>query len=210
MQQPEHDLRPFQASIASPRRYVSLALVAALHVVVIWAFASGFAAAVVKKGVDELKTEVVKEAPPDQPKAPPPPPPDLAKPPPPFVPPPDINIASEAPSTTAISSVQSRRPAPPPPAKIVPPRAYGRTHTTPEYPPISRRLGEQGTVLLKIVIDANGDVTDASVEKSSGYSRLDSAAVSWVKRHWRYHPATQNGKPIAITTRAKVRFDLRQ
>ena len=116
---------------------------------------------------------------------------------------------SDAPATNAISNIQNKRPAPVQ-ARPTPPTTYGRTHTIPEYPPISRRLGEQGTVLLKIVIDANGDVTSATVEKSSGYSRLDEAAVSWVKRHWRYHPATLNGKPIAVTTQAKVRFDLRQ
>ncbi len=73
--------------------------------------------AFINKLPDEFKAQVVEQKPPDQEKTPPPPPPDLAKPPPPFVPPPDINIQSEAPSTNAISNVQSRRPAPPPPVE---------------------------------------------------------------------------------------------
>jgi protein TonB len=205
MQQPEHDLRPFQASAASPRRYISFAVVAALHIVVIYALAAGLAAKVIAKLPTELKAEVVQQKPPEQEKTPPPPPPDMAKPPPPFVPPPDISIQSNAPATNAISNVQSKRAAPPP--RVVPPRPAGR-QTVPTYPPISRRLGEQGTVLLRITVSANGDVVAAKVEKSSGYSRLDRAALEWVRRR-HYHPATQGGRAIAAQTLIRYTFNLR-
>ena len=209
MQQPEHDLRAFQTSYTSPRRYISLGLVAALHVVLIWALATGLATQFIKKLPDEFKAQVVKQKPPSQPKTPPPPPPQLAKPPPPFVPPPEINIQTTTTNTTAISNVQSRHVAPPAPAKIEPPRPSGRRHDCYSgYPPISKRLGEEGKVLVEFTVSADGSVTNAKVAKSSGYSRLDRAAVQCVS-DFHYHPATQGGKPIAIRTKVQVAYELR-
>ncbi len=207
MHQPEHDLRPFQASAASPRRYISFGLVAALHVVVIYALASGLAASVIAKLPTELKAEVVQQKPPEQEKTPPPPPPDLAKPPPPFVPPPDISIQTNAPAGNAISNVQSKRVVPV--VRTIPPRPVGRRHDcTSGYPPISRRLGEQGKVMIQFVVNADGSVSNVKVDRSSGYSRLDNAATMCVG-YWRYKPAMQGGKPIAVTTKALVTYQLR-
>ena len=83
------------------------------------------------------------------------------------------------------------------------------THTIPPYPPLSIRLEEQGTVMLRLEISTDGSVTNATVEKSSGSSRLDQAAITWVIQNWRYQPATKNGVPVATTTEAAVKFDLR-
>ncbi len=209
MKQPEHS-RPFgQQKPLTPGRMISIGLVAALHLFVIYALASGLATEFVNKLPDELKAEVVQEAK-VQPKTPPPPPPQLVKPPPPFVPPPEFSIQSNAPSSTAISQVTGKR-APPPPkveARIVPPRATGRRHDCYEgYPPISKRLGEQGKVLLRVTVTDSGAVKDAKVVKSSGYSRLDAAAVSCVSG-WQYAPATQAGKPITIATEISVVYQL--
>ena len=214
MHQPEHDLRAFQSSPASPNRVFALVAVAALHVVVIYGLASGLANQLIKKLPDEFKAEVVKEAPPPEDKAPPPPPPDLAKPPPPFVPPPDINISSEAPATNAISNVQSKVAAPPPPA----PPAERPTQPSlltsslgkldDYYPPMARRLNQEGIVTLRVTVNADGTVADAAVESSSGYTSLDEAAVRFAKERMRYHPGTQGGKPVAMTTLTKVKFKL--
>jgi periplasmic protein TonB len=86
----------------------------------------------------------------------------------------------------------------------------GGTHTTPDYPVLDRRLDHQGTVRLALQIDALGVVTGASVEKSSGYDGLDAAAIDWVKAHWRYKPAMQNGTAMPTTTQASVVFRLTQ
>lgn len=83
------------------------------------------------------------------------------------------------------------------------------THTIPPYPPLSIRLEEQGTVMLRLEISADGSVTNASVEKSSGSSRLDQAAIAWVIQNWRYQPATHDGVAVPTTTEAAVKFDLR-
>ena len=148
MQTPEHDLRSFQTPVAAPRRFISVGLVVLLHVVIIYALASGLAAQMIQKLPDELKAEVVQEKPPEQEKLPPPPPPDLTKPPPPFVPPPDIAIADTGPSN-AITAVQSHV-APVAAPQISSAVPIGRKHDCEQdYPPVSRRLSEQGRVLMK-------------------------------------------------------------
>lgn len=208
MQQPTHDLRPFQASIVSPRRFVSLGLVGVLHVVLIWALATGLANQLIQKLPDELKTEVVKQKPPEEEKTPPPPPPDMVKPPPPFVPPPDITIQAEGPSTNAITNVQSHQAVPV--SRLVPPHPIGHTHDCQShYPPISVRLSEQGTVTVKYAVAVDGSIGAVSIEASSGYPRLDDAAVECVQKYWRQTPATQNGKPVALNVVARIRYQLR-
>ena len=97
----------------------------------------------------------------------------------------------------------------PPPIVMMPARAIMATHTTPDYPPVSRRLGEQGTLRLRLTIGVDGMVEDARVEVSSGHQRLDDAAVQWVKAHWRYEPAMQGPKPIPATATAEVTFRLK-
>jgi periplasmic protein TonB len=82
------------------------------------------------------------------------------------------------------------------------------THTIPAYPPIAVRLNQTGNVKLRLTIDEHGVVTVASVEKSSGYDSLDNAAVAWVIAHWRYRPATKDGAPIASVADALVTFRL--
>ena len=88
------------------------------------------------------------------------------------------------------------------------PRAMAGTHTIPDYPPIDTRLGHEGTVMLKLAIDERGIVTDAVVERSSGYGSLDQAAVNWVKAHWRYYPATHAGDPVTSSADVTVTFRL--
>lgn len=97
---------------------------------------------------------------------------------------------------------------PPPPVVFTPARAIAATHTIPEYPPLSRRLGEKGTLRLKLTLDEKGTVTMATVVNSSGFPRLDEAAVNWIKSHWRYAPAMQGSRPVASTTDAIVEFRL--
>lgn len=207
MQTPQHDLRAFQTPVAAPRRFISVGLVALLHVVIIYALASGLAAQMIQKLPDELKAEVVQEKPPEQQKLPPPPPPDLTKPPPPFIPPPDINVADTGPSN-AITSVQSQQ-APVVAPQITAPQPTGRKHDCDAgYPPVSKRLGEEGKALLKYSVQEDGSVTGVAVVKSSGYSRLDDAAVQCVQA-WRYKPATQGGRAIAVSTQSMITYQLK-
>lgn len=65
----------------------------------------------------------------------------------------------------------------------------------PPYPPVSRRLAESGRVVLRVELDASGRVGTAQVTTSSGYRRLDAAAVAAVMS-WRCQPAQRNGQPV--------------
>ena len=64
----------------------------------------------------------------------------------------------------------------------------------PGYPAISRRMNEQGKTTVRVLIGADGQPQRAEIGKSSGYSRLDDAAVATVLR-WRYVPGKRGGVP---------------
>lgn len=76
------------------------------------------------------------------------------------------------------------------------------------YPPLARRLNEQGAVLLKFVVTPQGTVENPVVVNSSGFADLDAAAIEAVKT-WRYKPARKGDVPIAVQIEANVRFQLR-
>lgn len=77
----------------------------------------------------------------------------------------------------------------------------------PVYPPLSRRLGEEGTVLLKVDVSAAGAVTAVAVERSAGYARLDEAARKTVMR-WRFVAARRGEENVASTVLVPVTFAL--
>ena len=64
----------------------------------------------------------------------------------------------------------------------------------PDYPSASRRMEEEGTVTLKFLIDADGRVLQADIEKSSGFNRLDEAARNALSK-CQFRPGTVDGKP---------------
>jgi periplasmic protein TonB len=65
----------------------------------------------------------------------------------------------------------------------------------PAYPPLSRRLGEEGKLVLRVELDESGRVNIARVATSSGFKRLDEAAMAAVKT-WRCNPPQRNGQPV--------------
>lgn len=83
------------------------------------------------------------------------------------------------------------------------------THTTPPYPALDARLGNQGTVLLRLVIGPDGAVRAASVVRSSGFAGLDQAAIAWVVVHWRYRPAERGGAAVESAANVAVSFNLK-
>jgi len=66
----------------------------------------------------------------------------------------------------------------------------------PVYPPISRKLREEGRVLLRVRVDAGGRVEAAEIAASSGFDRLDEAALQAVRR-WRFAPARSGERTTA-------------
>ena len=65
----------------------------------------------------------------------------------------------------------------------------------PVYPRLSQRLKEQGEVLLKVQVGVDGEPLGINLQQSSGYARLDQAALKAVTQ-WRFEPAQSNGKPV--------------
>lgn len=189
-----------------------IVFVVALHVGLIYALATGLAVRFAKYVPPILEAHIVEQPHKPPPEQPPPPDVKLQQPPPvATVPPPDINIQSP-PVASPITVVRAppNPVRPPAPIASTPVQSVGSTHTIPPYPPLARRLNHEGVVLLNITIGVTGAITAVQVAQSSGFDELDQAAEEWVKTHWRYRPATQGGHPVASTTQARVRFNLRE
>ena len=77
----------------------------------------------------------------------------------------------------------------------------------PAYPIQARRRGLQGTVMLKVLVDAGGSVADVRLAESSGHSILDQAAINAV-RGWIFTPGTTGGRPKQMWVMVPVRFVL--
>ncbi len=152
------------------------------------------------------------------PKKPPPPKRVIAAPPPPvpapapFVAPPPrpVELPPEPPVVLAPPAPPAppTSPAPPPPPKMIPASAVQYLDPPQiSYPRQSRRLGEEGQVMVRVYIDEAGLPRQVHVEQSSGHSRLDEAAVAGV-RLARFKPYTENGQPVGGWARIPVPFEL--
>lgn len=78
---------------------------------------------------------------------------------------------------------------------------------TPTYPRLSREQGEQGKVLLRVFVNAEGQVQQVSLRKTSGHERLDSAAQETVKQ-WRFVPAHRGAQAVSAWVVVPVSFSL--
>lgn len=87
------------------------------------------------------------------------------------------------------------------------PAAYAH-NPKPPYPLLSRRLGEEGMVKLSVLVAADGSVAEVTVAKSSGYPRLDRAALETVQTTWRFAPARADGRPVAARVIVPIEFKL--
>ena len=77
------------------------------------------------------------------------------------------------------------------------------------YPPASQRLGETGTVVVRVSIGVDGRVLRATIAQSSGFARLDDAAVRRALAKWRFVPALENGVAVEGEREVPVIFRLR-
>lgn len=171
----------------------------------------------------ELVAPEPAKPPPPPPKATPKPPPPApvmaAKPrpspePPPFVapPPPPEPPPLAAPTAPPVPPAPPMPPAPPAPAPAAP-RAVVLTETDwlkqvmPVYPLASQRLNEQGNVVIRAVIDVHGIPRQLKVHRSSGFPRLDEAALSAASQS-RVKPRTENGVPFEFAVLMPYGFEL--
>ncbi len=82
-----------------------------------------------------------------------------------------------------------------------------RNRVEPTYPSSSRRAGEEGTVRLKVLVDEKGRPRDVAIATSSGFARLDQAAMEAVRK-WRFEAATDGTHPITAWTQVAITFRL--
>jgi periplasmic protein TonB len=100
-------------------------------------------------------------------------------------------------------------PAPPAPPRIELPSSSADylNNPRPPYPPLSKRLGEQGKVVVRVFIEVDGTASRAEVRSSSGFERLDQTALQTALR-WRYVPGKRAGVPEAMWFNVPINFVL--
>lgn len=136
----------------------------------------------------------------------------------PAKPQPLLAVAEAAPAATAAVS-------PPPPADPLPPAAPVTAaapapvtaprfnadylnNPAPAYPPLSRRLREEGRVMLRVLVDARGLPERVELRHSSGHERLDRVALETV-RQWKFVPARRGEDAVSAWVIVPISFSLR-
>lgn len=138
---------------------------------------------------------------------------------PPAVPAPRIAALRDAPATTPVAvppaptlaappPVVAAPPAPPQPAS--PPRfdADYLDNPKPVYPAISRRLREEGTVIVRVRVGADGMPLEVQLHAGSGFVRLDNAALTTVQ-HWKFVPARLGDAAVSANVLVPIVFSLK-
>lgn len=199
---------PMHTSTGStPRRTGLLILVAGLHVLIVYglmvatgvvrqpAFVTPIEAVFIPESTSEPEPEIKIKPEIDQPVAVDEPVPEVQ-----FeeavTPPSDVPVPASA---NAISGSQQQG-APAQDLKTA-------NRVDPIYPPASRRAGEEGTVRLKVLVDTSGRASNVAVTRSSGFPRLDQAAMEAVRK-WRFVAATDGTNKIQAYTQVAVTFRL--
>lgn len=96
-----------------------------------------------------------------------------------------------------------------PPREVAPTALGYGSRTTVKYPAEALRRREHGTVILRVLVGADGSAEQVEIETSSGSRSLDSAARDAV-RHWTFRPGTRNGVAQSAWARVPIAFDLTQ
>jgi periplasmic protein TonB len=133
----------------------------------------------------------------------------------PVKPPPVVSAPVEAPSPIVVAPPPPAPPAPPEPVFAPPPlpvtqpifNADYLDNPPPRYPALSRRIGEQGRVVLRVLVNPGGTAEEVQVRTSSGHPRLDASARETV-RGWKFAPARQGTEPIAAWVLIPISFKL--
>lgn len=218
--------------LTRPKRITMIvASVLLFHGAALWALQSGLLRRAVKVLVPaELLSDLIEPAPPIVPPPPAPPAPTTVKPvlhraptsvhqPAPEL----LALADPTPAANAPSGVRNPVAAPEavtapvspaPPAPAAPPRvelpssdADYLQNPKPPYPPLSKRLGEQGKVVVRALIGLDGTAQQAQIKQSSGFERLDQSALATVQR-WRYVPGKRAGVAEAMWFNVPITFVL--
>lgn len=133
------------------------------------------------------------------------------------VPPPPMPVVAATPEPQPITAPAPREP----PAVVQAPQepeevtltsqmltAIYLSNPKPSYPYVSRRMGEQGTVLLRVFVSVAGAATSIELKESSGFTRLDRAALDAVQ-DWKFLPAKRGEQPVAAWVIVPIKFSLK-
>lgn len=110
-------------------------------------------------------------------------------------------------TTPAATPTQTGKPQGAPAFSLPSSEAHGLNNPKPAYPRVSRRLNEQGQVVIRVFVAADGSAQQGEVKTSSGYDRLDQEALRTVLR-WRFVPGQRFGAPEAMWFNVPVNFVL--
>ena len=193
----------------SATRTSAAAVVIAGHAAVIYALAVTMGVVEAPPIVEPIKAVIIDSPPVEpEPHVPPETPPTAQQ---PVV---EVPLPEIPPMTTPVETITV------PPATEVPPGAEPSTapvmeakslsvtrRVEPVYPPASRRLDEQGAVRLRVLVDERGRPREVQIAKSSGFDRLDEAAVTAVRR-WQFSPAMRESRAVTAWTQVNVLFQL--
>lgn len=208
---------PMMTANSGTGRWVGLGMVAALHVGFFAAISSGLDIRVVRKLVEDLHViDVVPEIrePPKHLDAPIDYKGPMSELPPMPLPPPDLTLPEEATGDGTPTLVgdggDDAGSGPVLPEEPLVRSSVDPRHplTQPEYPPRARLLNEQGRVRLKLHVMASGRIDSVVVLSSSGYQRLDDAAIQHALKHWAMVPASKGGNAIDSWIEVPVVFRL--
>lgn len=225
--------RPFAAGLS--RNTIIVASVVLFHLAALWALQAGLLHRAAEIVVPvEMLSQLIE---PPAPKVDPPKPVVLPAPPPvkqpvakpvvrvrPRPAPQPVAIADPTPAPAAPIGVTTPQPpappapvmeapaapvAPPAPAKVELPSSNADylQNPKPPYPPISKRLGEQGKVIVRVLIGVDGLAQKAELKQSSGFDRLDRVALDTVLK-WRYVPGKRGGVAEAMWFNVPINFVL--
>ena len=177
------------------QRYAAVGAVVLLHVVVLWALASGLRITAHKDDEDVQITLVRPSI--VQDRFSPPPEPMLLKPEAVLVAEPDIRIDSDSPN--AVSALFM--------SQVLPPRPDPQhQNSAPELPAHFKPLHRDFTATLKIFVEPDGSVSDAQVTHSTGDRSLDALATEFVRANWRFVAASASGRAVPDWTTVLVAF----
>ena len=124
-------------------------------------------------------------------------------------------VPVEPPQTASPMPTAARASAQPVPTPAVPPlrepqyQSASLRNPAPSYPPLSRRFGEQGEVMLRVLVSPAGEALQVELLASSGHRRLDEAARKMVAK-WRFIPAQRGQEKVQAWVRVPVLFQLRR
>lgn len=196
------------------QNFSGITMVVILHIIIGYALVTGLARKVVEVLKAPIETKIIEEVKKPPPDTPPPPPPKLAAPPPPFIPPPEINI--QVPTVTpppTITTVTTVKPPPGPPPVIAPPvtappaplvrKEYKAAYRVdPVYPRQAQRDGMSGSVVARVHVAPNGNVTQVQVMSST--NRIFDREVIRALSQWRFNP-----EPVGFIGEYEIVFNLK-